>query len=194
MMNQWKVKKAIRLGSVLGAALALSGCPLVDQDMSDLTRYVDATKASSTGRELEPLPEAEEYIPFEYTAQERKDPFALSEWMRAATLISTNPEPDVSNGISPDPDRPREELEKYEIGALQMVGTFQNIRPGEDLFALIKAPDGIIHRITEGKYMGTNHGRINNITETRIDLREIVPDEKTGGGWQERDAFLTLAE
>ena len=74
-----------------------------------------------------------------------------------------------------------------------MVGTYQNVAAGGDLWALIKAPDGIIHRIQEGNYIGTNHGKIQNITELRIDLREIVPNNNTGG-WEERDAFLSLAE
>ena len=167
----------------------MSGC--AEPNTEDLRQYVAAVKASSSGKELEPLPEVEPYVPFEYTAEGLKDPFALSEFVKVSEISDVGP---VDDGkIRPDSDRPREELEKYALGSLQMVGTYQNVAQGGELWALIKAPDAIIHRIQQGNYMGTNHGKVENITEQRIDLREIVPNSKTGG-WEERDAFLTLAE
>lgn len=167
----------------------LGGC--AEQSMSDLENYVTRIKAQSPGRELEPLPETEPYVPYEYRGQNLKDPFALSEWVKAAEIRQL--EEVVDNGIAPDPDRPREELEKYDLGALKMVGTFQNINTDDTLWALVRAPDGIVHRVREGNFMGSNHGQIANITEQRIDLSEIVRDEATNG-WRERDNNLTLAE
>ena len=157
--------------------------------MEDLLQFVAATKTASPGKKLEPLPEIEPYHPITYTAQGLKDPFAPSAFVKKA--ITDVLEPIPKNGIHPDPDRPREELEKYALGSLKMVGTFTNAQQVEPR-ALIKAPDGIIHRVQTGNYLGADHGKIFSITEQRIDLQEIVPDGDRG--WKKRDAFLSLAE
>ncbi len=179
------IRQRLVLLSVL--VLIMTGCTV--PDIQDLQQFVAAKKASSPGKELKPLPKIEPYKPFAYTAQGLKDPFATSVFVQEA-LVAMDPPP-VDNGIHPDPDRPREELEKYALGSLKMVGTFQNILDGEALWALIKAPDGIIHRIKEGNYLGADHGQVMLITEQRIDLQEIVAE---GRGWVERGALLSLAE
>jgi len=166
----------------------LAGC--AEPEIQDLRQFVAAKKASSPGKPLEPLPKVEPYTPFEYTAEGLKDPFATSAFVQEAVV---EPPPPIDNGIRPDADRPREELEKYALGSLAMVGSFQNTEYEEgNIWALIKAPDGIIHRVKEGNYLGANHGQIILITEQRIDLQEIVPDGNRG--WREREAFLSLAE
>lgn len=168
----------------------LTGCG--DPDLEDLQEFVTDAKDSTMGRELEPPPEIEPYRPFTYTAQGLKDPFVTSRFAQPQSL----PEEEVAaveaidSGVRPDPNRPREELEKYSLGSLEMVGTFSNAE-GE-LWALVKAPDGLIYRVQEGNYLGSDHGQVVNITEQRIDLTEIVPDGETG--WRNRDAFLSLAE
>ena len=40
--------------------------------------------------------------------------------------------------------------------------------------------------------MGSNYGKILNIQEDRIDLREIIKDSQ--GRWEERQATLALSE
>jgi type IV pilus assembly protein PilP len=50
----------------------------------------------------------------------------------------------------------------------------------------------MVFRVVEGNYVGQNFGRIVHISETQIDVREIVPNGL--GGWTERDATLMLAE
>ncbi len=156
--------------------------------MQDLEQFVAATKAASPGKKLEPLPTIEPYSPFTYTAQGLKNPFTDAEFLQKAEAEELQR---LDNGIRPDPDRPREELEKYSLGSLKMVGTFVSA-PNAQLWALIKAPDGIVHRVREGHHMGTDHGQILNVTDQRIDLLEIISDGDRG--WKERDAFLSLAE
>ncbi|MEC7728529.1 MAG: pilus assembly protein PilP, partial [Pseudomonadota bacterium] len=51
---------------------------------------------------------------------------------------------------------------------------------------------GGIHRVRTGNYMGQNYGRIVGVSETRIELIEIVPNGR--GGWVERPRSLTLEE
>jgi type IV pilus assembly protein PilP len=94
-------------------------------------------------------------------------------------------------GVRPDPNRVREELEKYSLGSLKMMGTMRVSGAG-DLWALILAPDGVVHRVQKNNYLGSNHGKIVGISEQRVDLKEIVADGP--GRWQEREAFLSLTQ
>jgi type IV pilus assembly protein PilP len=86
----------------------------------------------------------------------------------------------------------REELEKYSLGSLKMMGTFRMGGSGGELWALILAPDNVVPRVQKINYLGTNHGKIIGITEQRIELKEIVPEGP--GRWQEREAFLSLTQ
>ncbi|HXH03324.1 MAG TPA: pilus assembly protein PilP [Candidatus Competibacteraceae bacterium] len=166
--------------------VGVAGCS--EPQLQDLQQFVAATKASASGKPLEPLPKVEPYKPFLYEAQGLRNPFAVAEFVKEAEAAELAA---IDNGIRPDPNRPREELEKFALGSLVMVGTFKEINQ-DTLWALIKAPDGIVHRVRPGNYLGGDHGKILSITEQRIDLREIVPDGE--GRWKERDAFLSLAE
>ena len=77
------------------------------------------------------------------------------------------------NGIKPDTERRKEELEAYSLDTLRMVGTLTNAK---GLWGLIKAKDGTIHRVQVGNHMGQNYGKIIRILEDKIELMEIVPD------------------
>ncbi|NJN47293.1 MAG: pilus assembly protein PilP [Candidatus Competibacteraceae bacterium] len=166
----------------------------MEPDPDDLTRdlkqFVAETKAKSSGRPLDPPPRIEPYQPFTYTAEGLKDPFLPSAFVQQELAVMDEiPEEELPDtGIRPDFNRPREELEKYALGSLRMVGTFLQ---GGDLWALVLAPDNIVHRVQTGNHLGMDHGRITNITEQRIDLTQIVAE---GRRWMERDAFLTLTE
>jgi type IV pilus assembly protein PilP len=178
-------RRQIALVSI--ATALMTAC--ADSKIEDLQQFVAKTKASTAGNKLEPLPSIEPYRPFAYTAQGLKDPFVLAAFVQQEFLVDIPPENiKEDSGIRPDPTRPREELEKYALGSLKMVGTLQK----DGMWALIKAPDGIVHRVRSGNYLGFNHGKVINVTERRIDLTEIVPDGERH--WTQRDAFLSLAE
>ncbi len=66
------------------------------------------------------------------------------------------------------------------------------IETAKAVYALVKAPDGVIHRVSVGNHMGQNYGQIKSIEESEITLAEIVPDGF--GGWISRPATLALAE
>jgi type IV pilus assembly protein PilP len=70
-----------------------------------------------------------------------------------------------------------------------MVGTLEKDAQN---WGLVTAPDGAVHRIQPGNYVGKNYGKITLVAEDRIELVEIVPDGL--GGWQERGARLDLSE
>jgi type IV pilus assembly protein PilP len=59
-------------------------------------------------------------------------------------------------------------------------------------WGIIVDPDGIVHRVNVGNYMGRNIGKIVNIFEDKIELREIIRNSQ--GRWEERQAALALIE
>lgn len=186
---RWATIRSVgqRMLPAIAVMLLLSGCER--SGINDLQQFVANVKQHSPAPKLPPLPETSNYQPFYYQAQSLRDPFAPARFVVDA--LNRREAPATDNGIRPDINRPREELEKYALGALQLVGTFRDPQTGE-MWALIKAPDNIVHKVHVGNYIGQNYGQIVSITENRIEIREIVRDPKTGG-WQERPNSLSLA-
>lgn len=160
-------------------ALMLSAC---SADHSDLTRYVDSVKAR-TSTVVDPMPQVLVYEPFRYAQADIRDPFAP--FAAAATLDTQEAS---ATGLSPDFDRNREALEFFPLESLRMRGvmTFRGKK-----FALIEAPDKVIHRVHTDNHMGQNFGRIVQIRDTEILLEEIVADGL--GGYIKREATLALS-
>jgi type IV pilus assembly protein PilP len=46
--------------------------------------------------------------------------------------------------------------------------------------------------VQPGNYMGQNHGKITRVTESDVELTEIIPDGL--GGWMERQASIAISE
>ncbi|KAA1171656.1 pilus assembly protein PilP [Marinobacter salinexigens] len=161
----------------------LAGCSQ-GGGFADLDKFMADTRAKPRGH-VEPLPEFKAYEAFTYSAADRRAPFEPPIDVQL-TMVDNEPVSDVE----PDLDRPREVLENFDLKVLDMVGTLQRVEGG--LFALIKDGSGGIHRVRTGNYMGQNYGRIVGISETRIELIEIVPNGR--GGWVERPRSLTLDE
>jgi type IV pilus assembly protein PilP len=159
----------------LTALLVLAAC---SPGRADLEAYVAEVKARP-GPPLEPLPVMQQFETFEYKAYELRDPFSLP---KQSEEIATQ-------GPRPDPDRRKEYLEAFPLDGLDMVGTLGD---GADMVALVVDPESVVHRITPGNYLGQNEGRVTEISESRINLTELVADG--AGGWIERQATLALDE
>ncbi len=165
-------------------ALLLSGC--VNDDMSDLRAYKERIHARKSTK-IEQLPEIKPYDIFSYVAAGRKDPFRPLfdevEPKAGETLIKPN------NGLSPDFNRIKQELEQFPLDSLRMVGTLESI---ETNWGIVVSNDGTVHRVKVGDYLGQNHGKIIAVDEEGLELNEVVPNGL--GGWQERAASLALIE
>ena len=161
--------------AVLAALLAglLAGCSGRD---GDLDRFIDATKKEPGGR-VEPLPEVKPYEAFTYTDQDLRSPFVPGGSGGA------------SAGLRPDSKRNREFLEQFSLDTLKMVGT---LNLGGSRYGLVSTKDGRVHRVVVGEHIGTNDGKITDITPSKIALVEIIPDGL--GGYIERPAALGLNE
>jgi len=171
-----------RVGPWAAVVLAglLAGC--AGEDMADLKAYVQKVESRKGGR-IKPLPEFKTYENYAYVPGGRRDPFEPVREVAAPAQTGQA----SGSGIQPDFDRRKETLEAFPLDALEFVGHLQR---QDDEWALITAPDGLVHRVQVGNYLGQNHGRIEAITESKVRLTEIVPDGT--GGWIEREAALAL--
>lgn len=166
---------------LLPALLALALVTGCGNDMSDLKSYVAKIKARKSS-DIEPIPEIRPYEPFAYKPDDRRQPFT--------PITQDQGPPEHSNSqISPNFGRNREPLEEFPLDALRMAGT---LKIAGTTYALVKAPDGIVHRVTVGDHMGQNFGQIVAIDDTRIKLIEIVPDGL--GGYMKRSASIAQSE
>ena len=60
------------------------------------------------------------------------------------------------------------------------------------MYAIIKTPDNNLFRVKPGNYLGQNFGRITDISESLVSLKEIIQD--SGGSWEERNQALQLQD
>jgi type IV pilus assembly protein PilP len=149
------------------SAVLLSGLPgCSGDDMGDLKAYIAEVKSRRKGS-IEPLPEVRVVEPFIFKSNQGRDPFEPD------AVLQEPEEVRVETGIRPDTLRPREELEKFELDSLRMVGT---VRQEGVMWALLNARDGTIHRVRVGNYLGRNYGKIVNILDNQIELVEIFAD------------------
>jgi type IV pilus assembly protein PilP len=162
---------------IAAMGITLAGC---SADMDELDSYINTVKAKPGGR-IEPLPEVTPYEVFTYDADEEglRSPFIPDTPQAAGTQ---------TGGVRPDQDRIREHLESFSLDTMSMVGT---LNQGGTTYGLVQTSDGLIHRVVPGNYLGQNDGRIVSITDSEIELVEIISDGI--GGYVERDAAISLS-
>jgi type IV pilus assembly protein PilP len=163
------------------AVLTLSACG--SGELTDLEDYVERVKARQPGP-IEPLPEIKQVDTFVFEPGDRRDPFVMDR--ESAQVL---PEMLAATGITPDPLRRKEELEQYSLDSLRMLGS---LRQGDVIWALVTSPDGVLHRVRVGNYLGMNNGQVTRVSEQKIELTEIVPDGPNS--WRERQAAIALSE
>lgn len=168
----------LKLIPLFGFTAILTAC---GGDMSDLELFISETKQAHHGK-VDPLPEFPPYQTYTYDAKEIRDPF------RAQTDLAAAVESEY-NGPRPETDRRREPLENFPVDSLKMVGLLQQ---QAQIWGLVRDPDGTIHRVQPGNYAGQNYGKIIQVSESKIDIVELVPDGLSG--WVNRDAVLAMAE
>ncbi len=169
-----------RVVSVVLLTLMLSACA---ESMDDLEKYLASVKARPADP-IPPIPPVKTYTPYEYAGLTGRDPF-----LQSITEGSDDERSTKGTGPQPDFERPKEYLERYELDTLAMVGTFSQ---GESEWALLRDPEGIIHRVPVGDYIGKNHGQVISITKTQVNLSELISDGT--GGWLVREASIAMVE
>ena len=186
------LNRYIRLTIVLLAILGVAGC--VSGDMSDLEKQVSKIMSKPGGR-LEPLPEIKPYEAYVYESGKlgAHNPFKRFYVVEQSLAIEKSEGP-VDDGLTEEmrneiQNRNREELERFELDSIKMVGTLQN---EDNHWGILLDPGGIVHRVKTGNYIGLNIGKITSIEEEQIEVREIIKDNS--GRYGERKALLPLTE
>ena len=163
--------------------------------MTDLEKQV-STIMSKPGGELEPLPQIKPYEAYVYESSklQSKDPFKRFYIQEQSMAIEDTEQGPVDDGLTEEmrneiQNRNREELERFELDSLKMVGTLTD---EENNWGILIDPGGIVHRVKTGNYVGLNIGKITSIQEEQIEVREIIRD--SSGRYEERIAKLTLIE
>ena len=151
-------------------------------DMRDLDAFM-AEKRARPGGVIEPIPTFKAYEAFAYAATTMRSPFDRPVEVRQVARLNAR------SAVKPDPDRPREFLEQFTLDSLQMVGRLER---GSGVWALIRDPNGGIHRVQPGDFLGRDHGKITDMGVGFVAVVEIVSDG-TAEGWVERPRTLELA-
>lgn len=162
------------------SACFFSGCQEPsDQDISSWIKKNQVISSTSTSQ----LISEEKFPPFIYEAKERVDPFDAQ---KISVLFSTIPS--AGNIYAPYTHRVKEMLEHYSIESLKMVGTLR--RSGKTV-ALIEA-EKIIYPVQIGNYLGQDMGRIIKISESEMQIEEVVQD--ASGEWSKRVVELKMRD
>lgn len=161
------------------ATLLLAGCG--GEEFQDLRDFVKNAGADMRGK-IPPPPEVKPYEPFAYNNEANlPDPFKPRKpELRSGSRAGVN---------QPDLDRPKEALEEFPLEGLKMVGYLYQNKIG---YAVIRAPDGKLHRVKAGNYVGLNFGLIQEVADTEVKVKEMVQD--SAGDWSERMSILQLVE
>lgn len=166
---------------ILLVPLAVAACG--SDEHSDIKQWMKEATKDMRGH-VPPLPEVKPFPVVSYDSGDLPDPF------RPAKI-----EPDKKaggGGVKPDMDRRKEELERYPLDAIKLVGM---IRDAKLLYAVVTA-DKRIYRVKMGNYLGQDFGMITDIQaspgldEGRILLKELVQDPS--GDWVERETVLEM--
>ena len=169
-----------KLFVLLPVLLALVAC--TGRGNQDLRDYIADVKKRPKGT-IEPIPTFRPYEAFSYSAVTLCSPFEvpLPETEKVYVAASEN--------VKPDLNREKEVLESFNIASLRMVGS---LTQGGVLWALVDDGTGEVHPVTNGNYLGKNHGRIVAANDGGVEILEIVSNGRDG--WVERPRTLKIKE
>lgn len=176
--------KAMQASLIMLCALSMWGCGSSGED--ELRQWMANERAQAKPR-ITPISEPKQFLPQPYVAEEGMEPFNVLKLTQALRRESAQV---ASNAalIAPEMARRKQPLEAFPLDAMAMVGSMnKNGKP-----TALLTVDKLLYQVQLGNYLGQNYGRITAITETSIQLREIVQDPT--GDWIERITSLELQE
>ena len=171
--------------SAFASAIALlgllTGCG--DGEEQEVRQWLDDVRRQ-TPVTVQKVSEPKKFTPFVYERKEEIDPFSPVKLAAAFAKLDAK----SNSNLKPDLDRRKEPLEEFPLDTIKMVGTLE--KPGLS-FALLQV-DKSVFQVKVGNYIGQNFGMVTKISDTEVELREIVRD--AAGDWVERKAKLELQE
>lgn len=171
-------------GVLLLATVVLAGCGPSSEE--GLQQWMQDQR-NQTRPSVPPIPEPKQFTPQAYMQSGAVDPFSNQKLAQALKSESVQASSNAAL-ITPELARRKEPLEAFPLDSMKMVGSL--IREGQPV-ALLRV-DNLLYQVRKGNYIGQNYGRIMQINETELALREIVQD--AAGEWIERTATLQLQE
>ena len=166
--------------AILSVGVLVSACARAN--FADLDEFM-ASKRDRPGGVIAPIPTFKAYEAFAYSATTLRSPFDRPVEVREIAQLQ------AIIAIKPDESRAKEFLEQFTFDSLSMVGTLE--RDGVS-WTLIGDPQGGVHRVKVGNFLGRHHGKIVEMTETYVAVVEIVSDG-TKDGWVERPRTIKLS-
>ena len=166
---------------LLSMLLLLSACGSGDEEIQD---WISQQKLQSRPR-VTPLKEPKKFEPEEYSAGNLVDPFNMQ---KLTLALKRDSAPGNAALITPELSRRKEALEMMPLDSMAMVGSM--VKGGVPV-ALVRS-DNLLYQVKVGNHLGQNYGLVTKISETEVQLREIVQD--ASGDWVERPASLQLQE
>lgn len=157
----------------LSAALTLSGCSSANDDLQQWMQ----DEAKGMRGQVTPLPPVNPFIPVAYIGREMNDPFASK---KIVTKTTSN---------APDQARKKEFLETFSLDQLTLVGA---VMRGGQRWGLVRTPQGTVNMVKSGDYMGQNFGRVVDVREGGMLLKETFLDAQ--GDWSEREVPFTVTK
>lgn len=170
----------ISIGVLLGTVAALSGCT---SQQEELQAWM-AQERAQTRPSVQPISPPQKFDPQPYQVGDTVEPFSPQKLIVVLKQDRSQPNSVVASELN----RRKQPLEAYPLDSMSMVGSVA--RKGVQ-YALLKV-DNLLYQVKVGDYLGQNFGKIMKVTETEIELREIVQD--ASGEWIERPAALQLQE
>ncbi|MDI1298753.1 pilus assembly protein PilP [Methylotenera sp.] len=156
--------------------LSLAACSGGDGD--DLDSFIK-NAAKDMRPKIKPLPEVKPYLALQYNADGK-----LSDPFRARKASNAN------SVLQPNMNRPKEPMEAYPLESIKYVGQLSKVKL---TYALLLTPDNGVQQVKIGNYVGQNFGMVTKITDSEVELKEIVQDDLSGD-WIERVSNLPLQE
>ena len=160
---------------LLGLAVLSAGCQ--DAGLEALERRLEAWRVDAVAPARQALPAAPEEEVISYRFADAPSPFAVPESGEGRADVGEVASREVS----------RTPLEDLTIEALNLVGI---LRIADEAWALVRTPEGRVHRVGVGARLGRHRGRIVAIGEAEVRLVVRHPDGN--GDWSERDVTLAL--
>lgn len=169
-------KMWFKISSTCLLSLSLVACSGGDGD--DLDSFIK-NAAKDMRPKIKPLPEVKPYLALQYNADGK-----LSDPFRARKASNKN------SVLQPKMNRPKEPMEAYPLESIKYVGQLSKVKL---TYALLLTPDNGVQQVKVGNYIGQNFGMVTKITDSEVELKEIVQDDLSGD-WIERVSNLPLQE
>ncbi len=171
------------LSIVASVCLLASTLVACGGEQEELTKWMDQ-QTREVKPSVAPLSPPKKFIPQAYLATNGVEPFSTQKLTVALKQEARQP----NSLLAGELNRRKEPLEAYPLDAMTMVGS---VVKGGRPYALLRV-DRLLYQVKSGDYLGQNYGKIVKISETELDLREIVQD--AAGEWIERTTALQLQE